>query len=90
MNSTINNSKFLNTNFNIFLEPSEPFQFQSNSLIEPFYKRFFSSFPYKKAKVIENSLGFPTIWSHEIFSKFPAMQPAIIFKYPIQGLELII
>ena len=84
MNSTINNSEF--TNFNdSFLEPCEPSQSQSDSLLEPFCKGFFlSSFPYKKAKVIENSLGFPATCGHEICSKLPAMQPEIIFKYPVK------
>ena len=68
-----------------FLEPIEPSQLQQDPITEPFCMGFFlSSFPYKKAKVIENSLGFPATCGHEICSKLPAMQPEIIFKYPIK------
>ena len=52
---------------------------------ETFCQGFFiTSFPRKEGKVIENSRVYRSICGHLICDKLPAMEPEIIYKYPLQ------
>ena len=45
---------------------------------------FITSFPKKNGKIIENSKNYSSICGHLICSKLPAMEPEIIYKYPLE------
>ena len=45
---------------------------------------FLASFPFKGAKVIEKSQSYPSICNHKQCSMLPAMQPEIIYRYPLK------
>ena len=45
---------------------------------------FLTSFPYKKGQVIENSQSYISPCNHAECSKFPAMKPEIIWRYPLK------
>ena len=58
-------------------------EYESNR--ESFCEAFFlASFPYKNGQVIENSNIFPAMCKHNDCSKFNAMKPEIIIRYPIE------
>ena len=45
---------------------------------------FLASFPFKGGKVIEKSQEYPSICNHTKCSMLPAMQPEIIYRYPLK------
>ena len=45
---------------------------------------FLASFPFKGGKVIEKSQSYPSICNHKQCSMLPAMQPEIIYRYPLK------
>lgn len=45
---------------------------------------FLASFPFKGGKVIEKSQSYPSICNHKQCSMLPAMQPEILFRYPLK------
>ena len=45
---------------------------------------FLDSFPFKGGKVIEKSQSYPSICNHKQCSMLPAMQPEIIYRYPLK------
>ena len=52
--------------------------------LESFCKCFFiCSFPYHNGKVMENSKQYESMCSHQMCSKLIAMEPEIIYKYPL-------
>jgi len=58
-------------------------EYESNR--ESFCEAFFlASFPYKNGQVIENSNIFPAMCNHKDCSKFNAMKPEIIIRYPLE------
>ena len=57
----------------------------NNNNRETFCSGFFlASFPYKNGQVIENSQSYISPCNHGECSKFPAMKPEIIFRYPLK------
>ena len=57
----------------------------SEKIYDAFCQGFFiSSFPKNKGKIIENSKNYHSICGHLICGKLPAMEPEIIYKYPLQ------
>ena len=52
---------------------------------ETFCEGFFiTSFPFQKGQVIEKSQSFPALCGHAECSSLPAMQPQILYRYPLE------
>ena len=67
-----------------FLVPKN-YQSSNKKLRESFCEGFFiTSFPFQKGQVIEKSQSFPALCGHAECSSLPAMQPQILYRYPLE------
>ena len=67
-----------------FLVPKN-YQSSNKKHRETFCEGFFiTSFPFQKGQVIEKSQSFPALCGHAECSSLPAMQPQILYRYPLE------
>ena len=67
-----------------FLDPKN-YQSSNKKYRETFCEGFFiTSFPFQKGQVIEKSQSFPALCGHAECSSLPAMQPQILYRYPLE------
>ena len=73
----------------IYLKPQIINNNTKENVLEKIYDTFcqgffITSFPKSKGKIIENSKNYHSICGHITCGKLPAMEPEIIFKYPLK------